>query len=255
MTDRFVEFTAEQGVATLVLNRPPLNIMNIEMMEQINAAILDLRGRRDVKVLVVRGKGAAFSAGIDVADRTKERVGRMLHVFHRIFESIRMLDVIAVAGVDGNAFGGGFELAMGCNLVVASASARFGLPQVNLGHFPAYACVVLPRAAPRRKAMEWILTGDEIPADELKAYGLVNRVFPDAEFEAGLSALVRDLTSRSGPVLSLAKRAQMESYYAAYEEALSKAESLYLRELMVLDDAREGIQAVLEERKPKWRDA
>jgi enoyl-CoA hydratase/carnithine racemase len=103
--------------------------------------------------------------------------------------------------------------------------------------------------------MEWILTGDEIPADELKAYGLVNRVFPDAEFEAGLSALVLDLTSRSGPVLSLAKRAQMESYYAAYEEALSKAESLYLRELMVLDDAREGIQAVLEERKPKWSDA
>ena len=252
-TDRFVELTIEGGVATLTMNRPPLNILNIEMMEQMNTAILDLRGRDDLKVLVLRGRGKAFSTGVDIADHAKDKVTRMIQVFHRIFESMRLLDVIAVAAVDGLAFGGGFELAIGCNLVVASESSRFKLPEIELGVIPPLACVVLPRAAPRRKAMEWILTGDEITAQELQAYGLVNQVLPDSEFESGLTAFIGKLTSKSGPVLSLAKRAQVESYYSAYEEALYKAESLYLHELLALDDAHEGIQAFLEKRKPKWR--
>ena len=255
VTDRFVELTDKGGVATLTMNRPPLNVMNIEMMEQMNTAILALRGRDDLKVLVLRGRGKAFCAGVDIADHTKDKVARMIQVFHRIFESMRLLDVIAVAAVDGFAFGGGFELAIGCNLVVASESSRFQLPEINLGVIPPLACVVLPRAAPRRKAMEWILTGDEISAQELLSYGLVNQVLPDKEFEAGLQTFVGKLTSKSGPVLSLAKRAQVESYYAAYEEALYKAESLYLHELMSLEDAQEGIRAFLEKREPKWRNA
>ncbi len=255
MSDRFVGLTYEGGVATLTLDRPPLNVMNIEMMEQMNEAILELRGRSDLKVLVIRGKGKAFSAGVDVADHTRDKVTRMIQVFHRIFESIRLLDVIAVAAVDGMAFGGGFELAIGCNLVVASESARFALPEIKLGVFPPLACVVLPRAAPRRKAMEWILMGEEITAQELSAYGLVNRVVPNDRFEDELRTFVAKITSKSRPVLILAKRAQTESYYAAYEEALYKAENLYLRELMALDDAHEGIKAFMEKRAPTWRDA
>jgi cyclohexa-1,5-dienecarbonyl-CoA hydratase len=255
VTDRLVELTDEGGVATLTLNRPPLNVMNIEMMEQLNAAILDLRDRRDLKVLVVRGRGSAFCGGVDIADHTKDKVARMIQVFHRIFESMRLLDVIAVAAVNGVASGRGFELAIGCNLVVASESSRFSLPEIDMGLIPPLACVVLPRAAPRRKAMEWILTGDEIPAEELKAYGLVNRIFPDDGFEDGLSAFVAKLASKSAPVLSLAKRAQIESYYSAYEEALYKAEKVYLHELIALEDAQEGIRAFLEDREPKWRNA
>ena len=102
--------------------------------------------------------------------------------------------------------------------------------------------------------MEWILTGDEIPAETLERHGLVNRVFSDDAFEAGLQQLLARLTSKSGPVLQLAKRAQTESYYAAYEEALYKAENLYLRELMVLDDAKEGVRAIIDGRKPEWHD-
>jgi len=255
VSEQYVELTCEGSVATLTLDRPPLNVMNIEMMERINDALLQLRGRKELKVLVVRGRGKAFCTGVDIGDHTKDKVSRMIQVFHRIFESIRLLDLIAIAAVDGRALGGGFELAIGCNLVVASASARFGLPEVKLGVFPPLACVVLPRAAPRRKAMEWILTGEEITAQELQAYGLVNRIFPDATFEEDLQAFVSLLTTKSGPVLHLAKRAQTESYYAAYEEALYKAENLYLRELMSLHDAQEGIRAFLEKREPKWRDA
>jgi cyclohexa-1,5-dienecarbonyl-CoA hydratase len=250
-----IELTFKESVATLTLDRPPLNVMNIEMMEEINHALLELKAHPELKVLVVRGKGKAFSAGVDIADHTQDKVARMLQVFHRIPETIRLLDVVAVAAVDGMALGGGFELAIGCNLVVASESAKFAVPEIKLGVIPPVACVVLPRAAPRRKAMEWILTGNMILARELEAYGLVNRVFPDDEFEAGLEGFVGELTSKSGPVLMLAKRAQMESYYSAYEEALYKAENLYLRDLMALHDAHEGIQAYIEKREPQWRDA
>ncbi len=254
MSERFVELTWQDDVATLTLDRPPQNLLNIAMMEQINEAILELRQRDELKVLLVRGRGGAFCGGIEPGEHAKDRVTRMTQVFHRIFESIRLLDVIAVAAVEGPALGGGFELALGCNLVVASESARFGLPELTMGTFPALACVVLPRAAPRRKAMEWILTGEEISAQELREFGMVNRVFPDDAFEDGLSKLLASLRSKSAPVLKLAKRAQTESYYAVYEEALFKAEKLYLRDLMALKDSHEGIQAAIEEREPRWRD-
>jgi cyclohexa-1,5-dienecarbonyl-CoA hydratase len=255
LADSHVEITYSGRVATLTLDRPPLNLMNLAMLEGMNQRLLELRDHTELKVLVLRGKGRAFSAGIDIGEHTPDKVARLVQVFHRVFETIRLLDVIAVAAVEGIALGGGLELAIGCNLVVASESARFGLPEINLGLFPPVACVVLPRATPRRKAMEWILTGEEIPLQDLKMYGLVNRVFPDSEFEKGLREFLELLTRKSGPVLQLARRAQMESYYAAYEEALYKAENLYLRELMALDDPREGIAAFLEDREPKWQDA
>lgn len=243
------------GVATLTLDRPPLNVMNIEMMEQVNSALLELRTHPELKVLLLRGAGDAFCGGVDPSDHTRDKVARTLQVFYRMFETIRLLDVVAIAAVHGRASGGGFELAMGCNLIAASASAVFSLPQIGQGVFPPLASVVLPRAGPRRKAMEWILTGDDIPAEELQQFGLVNRVFSDDAFERGVTDFVDRITSRSGPVLQLAKRAQVESYYATYEEALYKVENTFLRQLMVLQDAHEGIQAALEGREPVWRDA
>ncbi len=255
MPHKYVEVTYEGGVATLILNRPPLNLLNIEMMEQVNVALLELRARKELKVLVLRGAGKAFSSGLDIADHSRDKVARLLQVFHRIFESIRLLDLIAVAAVDGIAYGGGFQLAIGCNLIVASESARFALPEISVGTFPALACVVLPRAGPRRKAMEWILMGEEIPVRELQQQGLVNKVFARDQFEKGLADFVGHLTNKSGPVLQLAKRAQTESYYSTYEEALYKVENLYLRELMPLADVQEGINSFLEKRAPVWKNA
>jgi cyclohexa-1,5-dienecarbonyl-CoA hydratase len=253
----FIEVSLDEtgGIATLVLNRPPLNIMNIEMMEEVTAALLRLGADTKLKVLVIRGRGEAFSCGVDIADHTPDKVTRLLQVFHRIFESIRLLDVVAVAAVDGVAFGGGFELALGCNLIVASASARFRLPEMTVGVFPAFASIMLPRVGPRRKAMEWILMGEEIDVADLERFGLVNRVLPADEFERGLSEFVAKIASMSAPVLKLAKRAQTESYYSAYEEALYKAENMYLHELMPLDDPREGLAAFLAKREPKWTDS
>lgn len=252
MTAKSVSLEHSDGIATLTLDRQPRNLLNIELLEGLNETLLELRSHPQIKVLVFRGRGPAFCDGIDVEDLTPDRVTRLLHVFHRVFETVRMLEVIAVAAVDGAARGGGFELALGCNLIVAAESATFALPEIRLGVIPPLACVVLPRIAPRRKAMEWILLGEEVPAAELERYGVVVRVWPDSEFEEQLGAFVERLASPSGPVLQLAKRAQLEAYYATYEEALYKVENLYLRELMALRDPAEGIRAHLEGRAPRW---
>jgi enoyl-CoA hydratase/carnithine racemase len=244
--------TRDDDVATLTLDRPERNLLHIELLEELNAQLLDVRNRPATKVLVIRGAGKAFCDGIDAEDLAPDRVTRLLHVFHRVFETLRMLDVILVAAVDGAARGGGFELALGCNLIVARESAVFALPEIRLGIIPPLACVVLPRVAPRRKAMEWILLGDDISATELERHGIVARVWADALFEEQLDRFVERLTEPSGPVLQLAKRAQLEAYYTTYEEALYKVENLYLRELMALRDPQEGVRASIEGRSPRW---
>ncbi len=248
------EVTNDGTIAWITLSRPPLNVMHMEMMEEVNSALLELRENRKVKVLVLRGSPTAFCAGVDVNDHARDKITRTLQLFHRIFETIRLLDIISVAAVRGVAAAGGFELATGCNLVVASDSARFSLPEVRQGVFPPVACVILPRAAPRRKAMEWILLGDEVPVQELASFGLVNRVYPDESFVDDVKGFVGQLAANSGPVMQLARRAQYATYYATYEEALYKVENLYLRDLMALSDPHEGIAAFLEKRKPEWRD-
>ncbi len=203
---------------------------------------------------MLRGGDGTFCQGMDLGDHDRGRLQRLLQVYSRIFETLRMMDMVSVAAVEGKAWGSGFELALGCNLIVAAEDASFRLPEIDRGIIPHIATIILPRVVPRRRAMEWILTGNEIAASELADFGLVNRLFPPDGFDAGLDRFVGELTAKSGPVLQLAKRAQYEAYYSTYEEALYRVQNLYLRELMELEDPAEGVRAHLEGREPEWRD-
>lgn len=254
MAHQHIRIDTDGKRATLTLDRAPGHLLSIEMMDEINQGLLDLRDRDALEVLVIRGADGTFSEGMDLADHGKGRLQRLLQVYGRIFETLRMMDMVSVAAVEGKAWGSGFELALGCNLIVASRTAEFRLPEIDRGMIPHIATIVLPRVAPRRKAMEWILTGKPIPADELARFGLVNRIFPADAFDTELEAFVETLTAKSGPILQLAKRAQYEAYYSTYEEAIYRVQNMYLRELMELHDADEGMQAHLEGRAPEWSD-
>jgi enoyl-CoA hydratase len=250
-----LEASEASQCATLLLNRPPKHLLNIAMMEEVNEALQSLRGSPWLEVLVLRGAGGTFSEGIDLKEHVQNRVQRLLQVYVRIFETMRMLDVVTVAAVEGRAWGAGFELALGCNLIVAAETASFGLPQVGQGLIPPVAAAILPRVAPRRRAMEWILTGSEISARRLEHDGVVNRLFSADVFEELLAAFVAEIAGKSGPVLQLAKRAQFEGYYSSFPDALQSIQSLYLRELMALKDSREGPKATREGRPPAWKNA
>ena len=248
-----IELGIADKVATLRLARPPGNLLDIAMMEEINGALASLRDHGTLEVLVLRGSDQSFSDGLDLREHTQKRVQRLLQVFMRIFETMRMMNVVSIAAVQGKAIGAGFELALGCNMIVATQDALFALPQTKIGIIPTVAAAVLPRIAPRRRAMEWVLTGNPISAGRLEHDGVINRVFPPQSFDSGLDALLAEITDKSAPVLQLAKRAQYEAYYSPYPEAMASIQSLYLRELMTLQDAREGPKAAREGRQPVWK--
>jgi enoyl-CoA hydratase/carnithine racemase len=250
-----IRLDIDEKVATLRLNRHPDNLLDIATMEEINEALQSLRGPETLEVLVLRGGRKTFSEGLDLREHTQKRVQRLLQVFMRIFETLRMMDIISIAAVEGKALGAGFELALGCNLIVAAEDALFALPQTKMGIIPTVAAAVLPRIAPRRRAMEWVLTGNPISAGRLEHDGVINRVFPPQSFDSGLDALLAEITDKSAPVLQLAKRAQTEAYYSPYPEAMSAIQTMYLRELMMLHDAREGPKAAREGRQPVWKHA
>jgi enoyl-CoA hydratase/carnithine racemase len=250
-----LDIDEDRQQATLRLAREPANLLNIALLEELNDALQSLRGLPGLKVLVLRGSDEVFSDGFDLKDHGQKRVQRLLQVFVRVFETMRMLDIVSVAAVDGRALGAGFELALGCNLMVASERATFALPQVGQGLIPPVAAAILPRVAPRRRAMEWILTGCGISARQLEHDGIVNRVFAAADYEPQLASFLTEITRNSGPVLQVAKRAQFEGYYSSFPDALQSIQTIYLRELMSLDDAREGPRAQREGREPVWKNA
>jgi len=251
-----VEFrtAGETGdVATLRMKRAPGNLLTIDMIEEMNDAVLHLQRNRSLEALVITGSNGCFSEGFAVDELVPERTQRLMQVYMRFFETLRMLDTIQIAAVQGPAIGAGFEIAVACNLFLASEDATFALPETSWGIFPPVATAVLPRIAPRRKAMEWIVTNTAIPATELHHFGVVNRLLPADNFDAAVDEFVANIANKSGRVLEMAKRAQFDAYNASFPEALSRSHSIFMRELMDLEDTREGLDAHREGRAPKWK--
>lgn len=241
------------GVARLTFNRPPLNVLNIAMMREINSA-LDRFDQATAKVLVIAAEGKAFSAGVDVAEHTADKVGEMIEVFHGIFRRLDRLDVPTLAIVQGAALGGGCEVALFCDLILASEKAKFGQPEIKVGVFPPIAAVILPRLVSRARALELLLTGETIDAGEAYRLGLVNRVVPPDQLQAAADEMIGKLASLSGVVLRMTRRAARLGGQGTFGEALNRVESLYLSELMKTHDANEGLTAFLEKRSAVWKD-
>jgi cyclohexa-1,5-dienecarbonyl-CoA hydratase len=243
----------KDGVGRITLNKPPLNILDIAMMKEMNAALKSFQGAR-LKVLVLNANGKAFSAGVDVTDHTAEKVGEMIEVFHEIFSNMLNINSPIVALVNGAALGGGCEVATFCDIVIASEKSKVGQPEIMVGVFPPVAAAIFPRIIGHKKGLELLLTGATILAPEAKEVGLVNHVLPVENFEEEAEKLVSEsLADKSAVVLQMTKRAFIEGANGTYGEAIKKIEDIYLNELMKTKDANEGLAAFLEKRKPVWK--
>lgn len=246
-----IEIYEQGGAVTITLDRPPLNIMNMTMLEELRNAVRDaVSSRRGFIVFKARGK--AFSAGVDVADHLPDKVGGMMEAFHGIFRLLASFDGISLCCVHGPALGGGCELAMAADLVLASSEARFAQPEILLGVFPPVAAVLLPRLAHPRAAMELILGGEAVDAPEARRLGLVNKVFEAAAFEAECRRYLERLQGLSSSSLAIAKAALRRLHSAEFERDLGVAEEIYMRRLMSTKDAEEGSAAFMAKRKPVW---
>jgi cyclohexa-1,5-dienecarbonyl-CoA hydratase len=248
-----IVYDTKDCVARITLHQPPLNIIDIPMIEEMHRALSRVRSASEVKVLLFDHRGKAFSAGVSIKDHTPDKVGEMLAKFHAMFLLLNSLAVPSLALVDGMALGGGCELAVFCDMVVASDRATFGQPEIKVGVFPPLAAVLLPRLIGRNRALELVLTGETVDATEAKAIGLINKVFPAQSFREKAEEFITKLTSLSGPVLRLTKRAVDKALYARVTEGIAEVEKLYLNELMQTEDAHEGLHAFLEKRKPTWK--
>jgi cyclohexa-1,5-dienecarbonyl-CoA hydratase len=256
MSFQHIIFEKQDGVARLTLNRPPLNVLDIAMMREISTALDGLDDDRSVKVLVLEAvEGSkAFSAGVDVSEHTADMVEKMIEVFHRIFRLLDGLEVPTIAVAGGAALGGGCELALFCDMVIASEKASFGQPEIQVGVFPPVAAAALPDIIGPKKAMEMVLIGDRIPAAEAERLGLVNKVVPPEELKAAADELVGRLAKLSGAVLRLTKRAVRLGSAGGFAEGLAAVEEVYLGPLMSTEDAHEGLAAFMEKRSPVWKD-
>ena len=248
-----IKYNFSDNVARITLNRPPLNILNIEMMKEINQALDSLKGER-VKLLLFKAKGKAFSAGVDVGEHLGDQVEEMIEVFHGIFRRMDALPAVSIASVQGAALGGGCELALYCDLVLASEKAKFGQPEIQVGVFPPMAALIFPRITGRKKALELILSGETIGAQEALSLGLINKVVPNETLEEELEKFCGKFLPLSGLVLALTKKAFKAGLMDNQDQGLKVIEKIYLQELMKTEDAEEGLKAFLEKRKPVWKE-
>lgn len=251
---KHIETNQRAGALFVRLNRPPLNILDMDAMGEINQALDAATARPEIRLIVFAGNGPkAFSAGVDAKDHTPERVAEMLGRFHGIFRTLYASDKISIARVHGHCLGGGCELATFCDFVIAAEDARFGQPEIKLGCFPPVAAIILPALIGQRRALDLLLTGKTITAQEALASGLVNRVVPLAELDAAVDDCIAQLSALSAPVLALTKKAIFAATGLDFNRALGEVEEIYLKSLMQTADAQEGIRAFLEKRAPVWQ--
>jgi cyclohexa-1,5-dienecarbonyl-CoA hydratase len=239
-------------VARLVLRNPPLNVIDIPMMVELAQALAEVEARSNISVIVLSGEGKAFSAGVDVAAHTPDKVETMLAKFHAVVRALVASKKVTLAAVHGHCLGGGAELAMVCDMVYTTASAQWGFPEIKLACYPPVACTALAALVGQKRAAELILTGRTISGVEAAEIGLANRAVADENLSAVVDNTVGELLRLSPAALALTKKAIYAWDAMHFDKGLARAEKIYFDDLMKTSDAQEGIRAFMEKRPPQW---
>jgi cyclohexa-1,5-dienecarbonyl-CoA hydratase len=239
-------------IARMVLRHPPLNIIDIAMMEELAQSLAEIESREDVSVVVFSGEGKAFSAGVDVAAHTPDKIEEMLTKFHAVIRAVIASNRVTLAAVQGHCLGGGAELAMVCDIVYTVESAQWGFPEIKLGCYPPVACTALAALVGQKRAAELILTGRTIGGKEAAEIGLANRSVSQEKLAVVVEECIGHLRKLSPSSLALAKKAFYAWDSMHFDKGLVRAERIYFEELMKTSDAHEGIRAFIEKRTPKW---
>lgn len=247
-------YKVEDGVAKITINRPPLNVLNVETIKEIISALENANVDRDLYVVIITGAGErAFSAGVDISAHLPDKVDKTLGQFHKIFHLLTALNKPTIAVVNGIALGGGCEFAIACDMIIASDKAKFGQPEIKVGAIPTVAAALLPKLIGRKQALELIFTGDTISAAEAKQMGLINKVVPAEKLAEAVDELVFKLKCLSPIVLKFVRKAVYQGIDSDFRKALDGVTNVYLKQLIHTEDAVEGLKAFLEKRKPEWK--
>jgi len=253
--DKFgsVKVRVDGAVARMTLNRPEHNLLNEAMLRELCDGIAFAGEHEDVKLIVIDSACKVFCGGIDIGEYTSQRVFQMLDAFHAAFSSMLEVGKPVICVINGPAIGGGAELAAFGDLVVASPKARFAQPEITIGVFPPLASTILPFLVGPKTALELVLTGEAVTAERALELGLVNRLVPEAQLEATVNDLVARISAHSGPVLAMAKKAILGGMGLSLRDGLKNSMDIFLNQLYKLEDSQEGLRALVEKRKPNWK--
>ena len=258
-----IEAQRQNGVLRLTLSNPPANLLSLEVMDGLQAALDAAREDDATRVVVIAAAGKLFSAGHDLKEMTAHRVDadhgeaffeQTFAVCARLMQSIVELPKPAIAEVDGIATAAGCQLVASCDLAIASDQARFGVNGIDVGLFCSTPAVALTRVVNRKRAMEMLLTGEMIDAATALEFGLVNRVVPREELGPTVNALAEVIAAKSPTAVKLGKEAVRKQGALSLADAYALT-SRVMVENMLEADAAEGISAFLEKRPPKWSGA
>ena len=255
MPEHIIVRKHEGMIATVGLNRPEvLNALNLQLMVELVEALEELEGDPDVRCIVIHGNERAFAAGADITEMAEASSTDMLlrDQFAR-WDRIRRIKTPLIAAVSGFALGGGCELTMICDMIVASETARFGQPEINIGIMPgAGGTQRLTRAVGKAVAMEMVLAGRMLTAEEAMAYSLVNKVVPVEFYLETAMKVAREVATRPPISARLAKESVLKAFDSSLQDALElERKNFYL--LFSTHDSHEGMKAFVEKRKPEFR--
>jgi enoyl-CoA hydratase len=250
--------TVEDGVATIVVNHPPVNSLSTPVIRDLQGIHNEIKAELSIKAAIITGAGMFFIAGADIKEISEIKDAKngagLARQGERFFREIELMNIPFIAAINGMCLGGGTELAMACHMRIASDRAKIGQPEINLGILPGFGGTQrLPRLVGMGKALEMILSGEPITAAEAKAVGLVNRVVPEAEVMKQAKGLAQRIASKSRQAITRSMQAVRDGLAVGIEEGLLLENRLF-GELCETADMREGVGAFLEKRQPKFTD-
>lgn len=244
----------KDGITKLTINRPPVNVINFDTLNEINGALAELAKDEETRVVLIRGNGnRAFCAGIEVKDHIGDMMPKMMHEFGKLFLLLRGLGKPSIAVVNGIALGGGCEIIAGCDMAVASEKAVLGQPEIQLGGLAPSAAALFPRIMGEKRAFELIVLGENINAREAERIGLVNKVVTEEELDKAADELAAKFLKKSSLSIKFVRDAVYRcSSIAELDEALDKATELGINNWATAD-GQEGLKSYLEKRAPVWK--
>lgn len=250
---KFHRIKKENGVARITLARPKHNVLNIDMMNEFNAEIEKLIADDELKCVAIFGEGPSWCAGVEVSDHKPEMADEMISTFNRIFELFEKLEVPIIAAVHGACLGGGMELAIACDIVIASKKAAFGQPEIRLGFFPPYAAIRLPQLVGPAKAIEICTSGRRYSGKDARKMGFASQAVSEDDFNDAVEKMIGDIATSSPLIIRLNKRAVKKHIGLPFDQAIAGVSDLFLNTLMKTEDTLEGIASFDEKRRPEWK--
>jgi cyclohexa-1,5-dienecarbonyl-CoA hydratase len=237
-------------VARITLQNPPLNVIDVSMMDELRAALEQIEARPEISAIVFAGSERAFSSGVEIAEHTADKIRNTLTAFHSVIRSVVASKKLTIACVQRHCLGGGAELALMCDVIFASPGSVWGFPEIKLACYPPVASVALSAIVGQKLAAEMVLTGRTLSGQEALAAGMVNGVADDPE--TLVQECIQRVSQLSPAALAVAKKAFYAWDAIHFDKGLARAEQMYFDELMKTTDAHEGIAAHLERRRPVW---